>query len=373
MQGLDRAGAEIIIDLAAVRRNYTYLKERLGRDTELAAVLKANAYGLGVRNVARTLFQAGCRTYFVATLDEGIVLRAVIKEARIYVLNGIVANELDDFFIHRLNPVLNSKSQVERWQSKMQATDGARLAAALHVDTGMNRLGLSPQDVGILAEAPFKKFFLSLLMSHLACAEIPLHPLNGVQLGRFSEVLGILKFHCEKGMTLSLANSSGIFLGSDFHFDLVRSGAALFGINPTPLQPNPMSEVINFKAKIVQVRRVDSPMTVGYGAAHRVKESARIATVPVGYADGFIRSLGGCASAYVGNFCVPVIGRVSMDAITLDVSTVPEDLAQPGAIVDLIGGRRALDDVASEAGTIGYEMLTRISGRIPRTYLDRAK
>ncbi|HIB55822.1 MAG TPA: alanine racemase [Alphaproteobacteria bacterium] len=373
MSGLDRAGAELTIDLAAIRRNYWQLNARLDPDAELGAVVKADAYGLGVSRIAPTLAQAGCKTYFVATLDEGIALRAAVEDATIYVLNGLVANELEDFFIHRLRPVLNTMGQIERWYDKGQVANKTSVSAALHVDTGMNRLGISTQDVGVLASGPYKYLSPSLLMSHLACAEEVPHPLNRIQLARFSNVLEVLRPNFRNGVAASFANSSGIFLGSDFHFDLVRAGAALFGINPIPSQANCMSEVLNLKAKIMQVRRVDSPMTVGYGAAHRVKESARIATVPVGYADGFIRSLGGRASAYVGSFCVPVIGRVSMDAITLDVSTVPEDLAQPGAIVDLIGGRRALDDVAGEAGTIGYEMLTRISDRIPRIYLDRAE
>ena len=373
MSGLDRAGAELTIDLTAIRHNYWQLNARLGPGAELGAVIKADAYGLGASRIAPALAHAGCKTYFVATLDEGITLRAAVEDATIYVLNGLVSNEFEDFFIHRLRPVLNSMGQVERWYDKRQVAAKTGVSAALQIDTGMNRLGISTQDVGVLVSGAYKNLSLSLLMSHLACAEEVSHPLNRVQLARFTNVLEVLRPNFRNSFTASFANSSGIFLGPDFHFDLARAGAALFGINPIPSQTNCMSEVLNLKAKIVQVRRVDSPMTVGYGAAHRVKESARIATVPVGYADGFIRSLGGCASAYVGNFCVPVIGRVSMDAITLDVSTVPEDLAQPGAIVDLIGGRRALDDVASEAGTIGYEMLTRISGRIPRIYLDRAK
>ena len=170
-------------------------------------------------------------------------------------------------------------------------------------------------------------------------------------------------------ITVSFANSSGIFLGPDFQFDLVRAGAALYGINPTPSKSNQMSEVLQLKAQILQVRRVDSPMTVGYGASHRIKGPTRIATVPVGYADGYIRSLSGRGCAFIGDLSVPVVGRVSMDAITLDVSGVPEEVARPGAVVDLIGGLKPIDDVAEDGGTISYEMLTRISTRIPRRYL----
>ena len=371
MLHLDRAGAELTVDLAAIRCNYKKLQSKLGRGTELGAVVKADAYGLGASKIAPALARAGCKTYFVATLDEGVALRAVVGGAAIYVLNGLVGDEVEEFFVHRLRPVLNSMDQVARWCDKGKLKKTNNVAPALHIDTGMNRLGIAMEDVQSFLRGPYKSLSLSLLMSHLACAEEALHPLNQAQLARFNRAVKILRPSFENGIAISFVNSSGIFLGSDFHFDLARAGAALFGINPTPDQANIMSEVLNLKAKIVQVRRVDSPMTVGYGAAHQVKEAARIATVPVGYADGFIRSLGGRATAYIGEFCVPVIGRVSMDAITLDVSAIPVNLAQPGAIVNLIGGRRALDEVAFEAGTIGYELLTRVSGRIPRVYLDK--
>ena len=371
MLGLDRAGAELTVDLAAIRYNYKKLQTRLGQGAELGAVVKADAYGLGANKIASTLARAGCKTYFVATLDEGIALRAAVRSATIYVLNGLVGDEVKEFFCHRLRPVLNSLDQISRWCENGNLQKINNVGSALHIDTGMNRLGISTEDLQSFLTGRYQSLSLSLLMSHLACAEEASHPLNRIQLARFSSAVDIFRPNSKNGVAVSFVNSSGIFLGPDFHFDLARAGAALFGINPTPNQANLMSEVLNLKAKIVQVRCVDSPMTVGYGAAHHVKEAARIATVPVGYADGFIRSLGGRATAYIGEFCVPVIGRVSMDAITLDVSAIPVNLARPGAIVNLIGGRRALDEVAFEAGTIGYELLTRVSGRIPRVYLDK--
>ena len=371
MLDLNRTGAELTVDLAAIRCNYKKLQSKLGEGIELAAVVKADAYGLGATKIAPALAQAGCKTYFVATLDEGIALRAVVGTATIYVLNGLVGDEVKEFFIHGLRPVLNSMEQIARWCDKRHFKSTKNLDPGLHIDTGMNRLGISTGEVQSFLRGPHKSLSLSLLMSHLACAEEVFHPLNQIQLARFSAAVDILRPRYKNGVAISFVNSSGIFLGSDFHFDLARAGAALFGINPTPSQANFMSEVLNLKAKIVQVRCVDSPMTVGYGATHRVEETARIATVPVGYADGFVRALGGRATAYIGEFCVPVIGRVSMDAITLDVSAIPVNLARPGAIVNLIGGRRTLDRVAFEAGTIGYELLTRISSRIPRIYLDK--
>ena len=207
-------------------------------------------------------------------------------------------------------------------------------------------------------------------MSHLACADEEGHELNHVQLMRFTssvDSLALGKSCCQ----LSLANSSGIFLGNEYHFDVARAGAALYGINPQPNQPNKMAEVLHLKSKIAQVRTVDSPVTVGYGAAHRVNAPARVATIPVGYADGFLRSLGGKGGAFVADTYVPVVGRVSMDSITLDISGVAEDQAREGSNVELIGPRRSLDIVAREAGTIGYEILTGISRRIKRVYIDR--
>ena len=337
MLGLDRAGAELTVDLAAIRYNYKKLQSKLGQGTELGAVVKADAYGLGANKIASALARAGCKTYFVATLDEGIALRAAVGSATIYVLNGLVGDEVKEFFVHRLRPVLNSLDQIARWCENGKLQKKNKLASALHIDTGMNRLGISMEDLQSFLTGRHQCLSLSLLMSHLACAEEALHPLNRIQLARFNGAVDMLRPSFKNGVTISFVNSSGIFLGSDFHFDLARAGAALFGINPTPDRDNLMSEVLNLKAKIVQVRCVDSPMTVGYGAAHHVKEAARIATVPVGYADGFLRSLSNSGSGYMGETRVPIVGRVSMDLITLDVSKVAANVAHPGALVDLIG------------------------------------
>ena len=265
--------------------------------------------------------------------------------------------------------VICSSEQVERWHNSPDRSSHPELSVALHVDTGMNRYGVSTRELEGLVLGQYNNLSVSLLMSHLACADEPLNPLNHLQLSRFNDCVAWWKTNVSNQITVSFANSSGIFLGPDFQFDLVRAGAALYGINPTPSKSNQMSEVLHLKAQILQVRCVDSPMTVGYGASHRIKGPTRIATVPVGYADGYIRSLGGRGCAFIGDLSVPVVGRVSMDAITLDVSGVPEEVARPGAVVDLIGGLRPIDDVAEDGGTISYEMLTRISTRIPRRYL----
>lgn len=369
MNELERVGAELTIDLSAVRQNFRSLSNQLKPGIELAAVVKADAYGLGVKKIVPVLTSSGCRTFFVSTLDEGVVLRELDENVTIFILNGLLPGQIKEYINNRLYPVLNTMDQIDYWQKNQNKFDFSRYSAALHLDTGMNRYGISQLEISNLVSGPHGHPSVSLLMSHLACADEPTHPLNAVQLSRFHSNVKLYKSRVRNALTASLANSSGIFLGSEYHFNMVRVGAALFGINPTPSHSNPMSQVVNLKAKIAQVAVVDTPMTVGYGASHRVQGPTRVATVPVGYADGYIRSLSCRGCAFIGKKCVPVIGRVSMDAITVDVSSVPLEESKPGTTVHLIGGPRPIDDVAKDAGTIGYEILTRLSNRIPRNYL----
>lgn len=369
MRSSSHAGAVLTVDLDALVGNYRLLRAR-SAPARCAAVVKADAYGLGVERVAPALARSGCDTFFVATLDEGIELRALVAAADIYVLNGLPPGSADTYAAHRLRPVLNQLGEIDSWRAFLGArrpTENPPLAAALHLDTGMNRLGLPPEDAAELANDPgrLEGIEIALVISHLACAEQPDHPLNGAQRALFDRLRAGLR-----PAPASLANSSGIFHGPAFHYDLVRPGAALYGINPTPAQDNPMAEVVRLQAKIAQVRAVDSPMTVGYGAAHRVTGKARIATVLVGYADGFMRAFSDRGFASVGGTRVPVVGRVSMDMISLDVSALPPDQARPGTVVDLIGGSLRLDAVARLGGTIGYEILTALGHRFRRVYRD---
>jgi alanine racemase len=370
MSNPEGAVAEVLIDLVALRKNYRLLRQELASGVELAAVVKADAYGLGTERVVPVLIEEGCTTFFVATLEEGFAVRRVAKNSKIYVLNGVTSSDvLQDFCRYGIRPVLNDLGQVDRWVLYKGREPDNELTAAIQIDTGMTRYGMSDSQIPLLKNRLGGLYYPSLIMSHLACADEEKHELNHTQLRRFIgsvDSLNLRKNRCK----LSLANSSGIFLGYEYHFNLARAGAALYGINPQPNKLNKMSEVLHLKAKIAQVRFVDSPTTVGYGAVHHLDAPARVATVPVGYADGFLRSLGGKAKAFIGGTYVPVIGRVSMDAITLDISGVAEDLAREGANVELIGPRRPLDVVAREAGTIGYEILTRISRRIRRVYID---
>lgn len=365
------AGARLIVDLDAIRRNYRDLVARAVPGATVAAVVKADAYGLGADRVAPALESAGCETFFVATLDEALSLRRLLPTAHIYVLDGNLPGTEAALGAGNLVPVLNDLGAIERWRDQARRTSIPH-RAVLQLDTGMCRLGLTPAEGACLAAEPERLDGLapSLVMSHLACAEQPDHPMNQEQLRRFVALTAALP-----AMTRSLANSSGIFLGADFHFDLVRPGAALYGINPTPDAPNPMAEVARLQGKIVAVRDVDSAMTVGYGATHRVARSGRIATLAIGYADGFPRALGNIANGVLSDrgtsqIALPVVGRVSMDLITLDVSALAPDQTMIGTHVDLIGGSRTVDAVAAQAGTIGYEVLARIGRRVPRIYRD---
>ena len=363
-----RAGARLTVDLGAIRRNYRTLRARLAEGTRLAAVVKADAYGLGVGPVAPALAAEGCREFFVATLDEGRAVRRIVPRAAVYVLNGAFGGTEAEFANHGLIPVLNDLDAAARWAALARA-DGVTRTAAIHIDTGMARLGMAPDEAERLATEPRWLDGLAprLLVSHLACADEPAHPLNAAQLERMR---GLRRRWPD--LAASLANSSGVFLGPDYHFDMVRPGAALYGINPVPGTENPMAPVVRLEARIVALRDVAPPMTVGYGAAHRVVAKGRVATLPVGYADGFPRCLGGRTSAVLAGDetapPLPLVGRVSMDLITVDVSALPAERAHVGAAVELIGPRRTVDELAASAGTIGYELLTRLGRRIPRHY-----
>ena len=367
MPGSRHGSGVLTIDLGAIVANYRLLQSHLA-SAECAAVVKADAYGLGASRVAPALLHAGCRSFFVATLDEGADLREILPagaDTTVCVLNGVLPGSAGEFFHHDLVPVLNDLGQVEAWRRQAHNT-GRRLPAVVHVDTGMNRLGLGEDELSRAATEPniLEGIEVRYVISHLACAEAAEHPMNDAQLERFEAMRASLP-----GTAASLANSAGIFLGPRFHFDLVRSGIALYGANPCPGRDHPMAEVVRMQGKIVQVRDVDSPQTVGYGAAYRVARPGRVATVSVGYADGFSRALSDRGYGFVGGVRVPAIGRVSMDLSAFDVTEVPPERCRPGALVDLIGGPMPIDEVAADADTIAYELLTRLGSRLQRVYL----
>jgi alanine racemase len=360
----DRASAILEIDLAGIAANWRLLARRV-EPASSAAVVKADAYGLGAPQVSAALAAAGCRVFFTATLDEGIALRGVLPEPfEIAVLNGVVPGSAAAFVEHRLIPVLNDPGQIADWR-QIAAQQGA-LSAILHLDTGMARLGLTMREFDGLADALWQQHAIRwrALVSHLACADEPKHPLNEIQRSRF--VSALTRFG---HIPASLAASSGIFLGREFHFDFVRPGAALYGINPQPGTPNPMRQIVRLRGRILQVREVDRGESVGYGATHVMDEPGRLATVAVGYADGWPRSLSRRGFGRLGGSRVPLLGRVSMDLVVFDVSAVEPSLARPGGFVELLDDDHGVDAAAAEAGTIGYEILTALGGRYHRVYL----
>ncbi len=369
MNMADHASGLLTIDLDAVAANWRLLRDRVA-PAACAAVVKADAYGLGLAPVARRLAAEGCREFFVAQIGEAVSLAGILSgradDAAIYVLDGFApdAVDADDGAAARAIPVLNSREAAADW-SRHAARQGRRVAAMIQIDTGMARLGLTPAEAAALAgEGALDGLDLRGVMSHLACAGEAGHAMNAEQLAAFRAARGPFP-----GIRGSLANSSGIFLGPDYHFDLARPGSALMGLTPLTDQTNPMRQVINLQAKILQVQHIDTGRSVGYGASHRVGRPSRIATVAVGYADGYLRSLGNRGSAFIGANRVPVVGRVSMDLITLDVTEAPESLTRPGDMVDLIGPHNPPDALAAEAGTIGYEILTALGHRYKRRYL----
>jgi alanine racemase len=360
---IDRAGAILEVDLTALVANWRMLAA-LVAPADCAAVVKADAYGLGARQVSAGLALAGCRSFFVATLDEGIALRSTLPAScEIAVFNGPLPGSAEEFVWHRLIPVLNEPGQIADWVETLGRH--GRLPAILHVDTGMARLGLTEREFTRLVDMLSRESAIRwrALISHLACADQPEHPLNDLQRARFASMRGRIG-----GVPASLAASSGIFLGRGFHFDFVRPGAALYGINPQPGASNPMGQVVRLKGRIVQIREVESGESVGYGATHVMDHPGRLATVAVGYADGWLRSLSQRGSGRLGGERLPLLGRVSMDLVVFDVSTADPSLARPGGFIELLDDDYGVDAAAADAGTIGYEILTALSRRCHRVY-----
>jgi alanine racemase len=361
------ASGILTIDLDAVAANWRELKRRAA-PAQCAAVVKADGYGCGLEQVAAALARAGCETFFVAHPAEGRRMRAAVPRATIYVLNGLLPGTAPAYIGCNLHPVIGSLAELAEWKAFV-ATTGWHGGAALHVDTGMNRLGLSFEEAMWLAQQPqAERGEAVLLMSHLACAETPDHPLNARQIAAFRELRMMFP-----GVPGSLANSSGIFLGPDAHHDLVRPGVALYGANPTPLHLNPMRPVVDLAGRIVQVRTVPPGETVGYLAAWTAMREARIAIVSVGYADGLVRAASARdgkpgAEAIVNDRRCPLAGMISMDLLAVDVTSLPEDTPRRGELAVLIGDDISVDDFASHAGTVAYEVLTGLGHRCQRIY-----
>lgn len=359
-----RAGAVLTINLAAIAENYAFLASKVQGAT-CAAVVKADAYGLGAAQVAPVLEQAGAKEFFVAHVDEGLLLKPSLSaNARITVLHGARPHALEECVHAGLRPVLNSLEQVAQLKAYAHCT-GQQQDAVLQLDTGMSRFGLGAADIQALAENPdlLSGISLSLIMSHLACADTPHNPANAQQ-------LACLQHYAQQlpKAPLSLSASSGIFIDPAFHQNLVRPGAALYGIAPNTEAPNPLRPVVRLQAHVLQTRTLSKGDRVGYGLTWQADGPRRVATVATGYADGFARAGAVAGCAWFKGHKLPILGRISMDSLTVDVSAVPEAALGPDTLVDLLNDQYGVDAVATAEGTIGYEVLTSLGRRSHRVY-----
>src|SRR5450432_1953189 len=364
---LATAPGVLTVDLDAIVGNWRKL-EKTAVPAECAGVIKADAYGCGVGPVARALAGAGCKTFFVATLDEARAARAALPSAAIYVLSGFFQNCGDAFAEVDARPVIGDLNELAEWDVFCRRSGWAG-GAAIHIDTGMNRLGLTLAEAqGIIPRINAGDHGITLVLSHLACAEMLNHALNAKQLATFREIASLFS-----GVPASLSNSSGVFLGAQFQFDLVRPGAALYGINPTPEADNPMQPVVELKARIVQIRNVEKGDSVGYGGTWTARRPTRLAIVAAGYADGYFRAASsndgtrGAEVVVAGKRC-PIAGRISMDLMAVDVTDLEKNAARRGHMVTLIGEGITVDELAHHFGTIGYEVMSRLGSRYARIY-----
>lgn len=359
--------ARLSVRLKALTQNFR-TAQKLASPAVAAAVVKADAYGLGLVPVAKSLAAAGCDTFFVARLDEGVALRPLAPHARIFVLDGAQPDMVPALIAYRLTPVLNSLAEIAAWSATAAATSRP-LDAAIHIDTGMNRLGLPASELATLS-AEHRRLLnglrVVLWMSHLACADEAKAKMNALQLDRFRTALAMLP-----EAPASFAASGGILLGRDYHFDLVRPGIALYGGHPQPGSENPFVPVVKLTAKLMQLRRAEEGDTVGYGASYRLTRPSLLGTAAVGYADGVFRSLSNRGHVAVHGVRAPIIGRISMDLLTFDLTDVPGPL-QAGDEIEIVGSTIPLEEIAQSADTIAYEILTSLSRRARRSYEDAA-
>jgi alanine racemase len=368
------AGIRLTVDLAALTENWRDMARRSGK-ARTAAVVKADAYGMGIEDAGEALYVAGARDFFVATVDEGVTLRLYAPEARIFVLAGIWPGTERRFFENDLVPVISSEEQLAFWMAVL--ADYGDYPCALHVDTGFNRLGLHIDEALALAEDVSRpaSFAPVLVMSHLACGDDPASPMNRQQLESFCKVSSAYE-----GIESSLVASAGIFLGDDYHFDLTRPGISIYGGEAVNGMVNPMRPVATAEARVIQVRTVRAGESVSYGRALRLTRDSRLAVVSAGYADGYMRSQssGGVplrqavpqgGQGFFEGCKVPVAGRITMDLTIFDVTDLPENLIRAGDYIELFGKNILVDDAARSAGTIGYEMLTSMGLRHERKYV----
>ena len=360
------SSAIVTIDLTALQTNYRTLAAQArvySPATETGAAIKGEAYGLGMEPVAKVLWAAGCRSFFVARPFEGEQLRAILPEALIFVLDGLYRGQAEYYLSHELYPALISLDEAKEW-----AANGKGKPCAVHVDTGINRMGMTAEEfAGVVAMKD--QLRIVLVMSHLACSDEPQRPLNAKQRDLFAKYRSLLP-----DVPASFANSSGIYLGDGYLYDLVRPGVALYGGNPLPGHPNPMKPVVTLQLKIMQTRLVKKGETIGYSATWTAPRDSRIALLGAGYRDGIPRKLSWsadkpAAQVFVGPKRVDVVGRVSMDMMAIDVTDLPTSETLRGTLVEIFGPNIPVDEAAGYAGTISYELLTHLGNRYHRRYI----
>ncbi|WP_184358647.1 alanine racemase [Rhizobium sp. BK602] len=358
------ASGYLTIDLAAIRKNYEALSSMLA-PARAAAVVKADAYGLGAEDVSQALYDQGCRHFFVAQFMEAQALRPILpQDAQIFVLNGLQPGTETACAKTGIIPVLNSRTQLRQWHVAASSLKRS-LPAVLQFDTGMSRLGVPPQDRVALATdlKAFTNVEILFIMSHLASAdEID----NGQNADQLAEMARITEEFA--GFDISFSNSGGIFLGGDYHGVLARPGIALYGGIPSGQALNPLRPVVSLHVAVVQTRTVPAGARIGYGGTHVAAGEMRLATIAAGYADGLPRSLSDRGAVYHDGVRLPIVGRVSMDSITIDVTALPEGTLTLGSLVEVLGPHQTLEDIAEAAGTISYEILTRLGHRYARRY-----
>ncbi len=348
------------INLAALKSNWLALKAA-AHGADVAVPIKGEAYGLGLEPCAKALWAAGCRSFYVARPLEGKALRAILPDANITVLDGLYPNQSAYYVKHRLIPAITSIAQAQEW-----AKDGEGAPCTLHVDTGINRLGLSTAEYAqILRDHP--KLNIGFVMSHLACSDEPTHPMNEAQRQRFADLRALAPH-----IKASFANSSGIYLGKAYAHDQVRPGVALYGGNPLPGKPNPMQVVASLKARVLQIRELQSGERLGYSATWTATEPTKIALLGAGYRDGVPRKLSssehkGPAQVFINGSRCPIVGRVSMDMMAADVTNAKVEI---GDWAEIFGKNIPVDEAAGWAGTISYELLTHLGSRYARHYVD---
>jgi len=356
------------INLSALRRNWRVMRDHF-RGRHCGAVVKANAYGLGVAPVVQSLYSEGCRHFFVATFDEAVqVKRLIPKPVSIFVLQGVHPGMEQAFCDEDLIPVIYSLDMWIRWRLRLQ---GSKRRCALKVNTGMNRLGFEPREFSLVLEEAVADtgICVDLVMSHLACADEPRHPMNRAQLATFEQIVEKVRARLPAAQ-LSLTNSAGIFLGGEWHFDVARPGIALYGGRCVPTLRDLLSTVVTVELPVLQVRDVSAGESIGYGGDFIAANNVRAAVVSGGYADGFLRSLSPRLVGWRGK-TLPVLGRISMDSCVFDITHLAEhERPREGDMVEIIGGQMALDAAAEAAGTISYELLTRLGDRLQKIYFE---